>query len=531
MHLACQLRPSLPKLAWYAVVETARSTCRVLHGPWVETSGNAFIEGVWDGDFVSAGFDLTACIYGSGAVVRDGSITFVSSLATTDYLYWWMSGDRNRVEVSNSLPLLLAALGDELDPDVTDYHLVNESITLGIDRYQRRIPTRDKGPVSRLMHRNLHVGPDGIAEIDKPSDPRFERFDAYLNFVDEAYARIAANARDTNRKRPMAIFSTQSRGYDTTAVNAIAAKYGIEKVFTVTKGKAKGYYANSDRGMEPDDDGSEICRLLSLNCIPINRRAVESDGADEYLIYATMHESSDLNFHEIAAHVEAPTILLTGCLGEIWYTEDYYRYHPDDVDSSLVRGDLGTHALTEVRLQAGFVQVAVPYIGARSRDDIYRITLSPEMEPWRLKKAYDRPIPRRIAEQAGVPRNLFGQTKLASPFELPAPILPVGTQLRRDYLDFLIANRILTRWKCALLDGVRRWNAVVTTMSPKHNRWIYYLQRALSKGLGRRFEFAALWQQLNGRIFCYCVNRRVQEYSVIFHSPTEVSEGIENVSV
>ena len=33
------------------------------------------------------------------------------------------------------------------------------------------------------------------------------------------------------------------------------------------------------------------------------------------------------------------------------------------------------------------------------------------MAPWRLGNDYDRPIPRRIAESAGVPRAAFGQRK------------------------------------------------------------------------------------------------------------------------
>ena len=36
------------------------------------------------------------------------------------------------------------------------------------------------------------------------------------------------------------------------------------------------------------------------------------------------------------------------------------------------------------------------------------------MEPWRVHTNYDRPIPRRIAEEAGVPRELFGNKKRAA---------------------------------------------------------------------------------------------------------------------
>jgi hypothetical protein len=43
--------------------------------------------------------------------------------------------------------------------------------------------------------------------------------------------------------------------------------------------------------------------------------------------------------------------------------------------------------------------------------DIWKVTISEEMGPWRLGNDYDRPIPRRIVEEKGVPRNLFGFAK------------------------------------------------------------------------------------------------------------------------
>ena len=45
------------------------------------------------------------------------------------------------------------------------------------------------------------------------------------------------------------------------------------------------------------------------------------------------------------------------------------------------------------------------------------------MRPWSVGGGYDRPIPRRIAEEAGVPRQHFGQRKMGGtrrPFGLMA---------------------------------------------------------------------------------------------------------------
>jgi len=68
----------------------------------------------------------------------------------------------------------------------------------------------------------------------------------------------------------------------------------------------------------------------------------------------------------------------------------------------------------EFRLRVGFQSFSPVYIGARHNDAIQKIQTSEEMKPWSIGGSYDRPIPRRIAELAGVPREQFGIKKVAS---------------------------------------------------------------------------------------------------------------------
>jgi hypothetical protein len=170
--------------------------------------------------------------------------------------------------------------------------------------------------------------------------------------------------------------------------------------------------------------------------------------------------------------------------------------------------------MTEVRLQAGMVQVAPVYIGARQRADIVRITESPEMDPWRLGVTYDRPIPRRIAESAGVPRGLFGQVKMASVVEFAAPRVPFGSELRREYFEFLVANGLRTRFQTRLFPIVHFVNSLLHFASPHRYRWIYFLQRAVSKVLGREWSWAKRWRDIDGAIFCFAVNKRIGDYLI-----------------
>lgn len=519
MNIFYELCDNLPKLAWQAEVDIFSGLCKVVHGPWVEVSERGFIEGAWDGSFSEFAFSESACIFGSGAILESDRLVFVSSTSTTDCLYY--SEENKKFHFSNSLPFLLSCVQDELDPHFIEYPAINESMAYGIKKYTKKIPTKN-GFVSRIIHQNLVVGLNLFKEVEKPFEPGFEDFKSYFEYIDDRYSKIVANARDNNRVRPMDIFSTQSKGYDSTAVNAIAKKYGVGKVFTVTKGKSPGHYMGGGRNKEPDDDGTEICKQFGLQAIPFQRHDTKSSEAYEYLVYATAHESGDINMLPIIPHISKPTLLLTGCLGEIWYTHEYNpeRSH---INSDLVRGDLGGHAMTESRLQAGYVQLSFPFIGARSRQDIFAITMSEEMNPWRLNIKYDRPIPRRIAEEAGLPRHMFGQIKMASLVETPSPVTPLGESLRKEYLKYLRTEKILSRMQILLLPWIRKWNGMLRMTSPRRHRWNYYLQRLISKLIRRDFYFPSVWSKLNGEIFCFCVNKRAREYRVLAVPGTVIS--------
>src|SRR5262249_1856544 len=152
--------------------------------------------------------------------------------ATVDCLYYTES--KTSVTVSNSLPLILAYLDDGLDPRCQEFPNICDSFLDGIDGYRRDIPTV-KGTIRRQMYRNLDVLKDCVCEWEKLMPPKFESFEDYKNYRRDNYALIAANARDRSRTRQLEIWSTQSKGYDTTSINAMARVYGLDKVFTVTK--------------------------------------------------------------------------------------------------------------------------------------------------------------------------------------------------------------------------------------------------------------------------------------------------------
>ena len=403
----------------------------------METHDDFFFEGAWAGDFTQGDLLGTEVVFGSGAVwgdTSDGTLWFVPSLATTDYLFYRTTG--SAITIANSLALLLAALGDALRPDTQDYVAINRSIMNGIEAHHREIPTQH-GNVRRLMYHNLRIDANSVTEVNKPHPPEFPDFDTYARYLSDSYAALAANARDTARTTPLRIYTTQSRGYDSTAVNAIAAPHGIDAVMTVTRGKP-GRVFSDDR--EINDDGTEISHLLGMHQVAqLTRRPTWGDDeTDELYFYAGIHDCQDANLRQVAEHMTAPALLLTGTLGEPLV---YARR----MDPASITAVPGTRTPTSLRLPSprtvspksvsapATFRFRCPISGARRRADILRITESPEMDPWRLGVAYDRPIPRRLGEAAGVPRDAFGQKKAGSVIAFTPPQFPGGATLRRRY--------------------------------------------------------------------------------------------------
>ena len=502
---------SLPRLAWLADVNKEANETRLLHGAWVEVRDNFFVEGVWNGEFSDGGFDTADSFFGSGAVIRPGQIVFVSSAGTTDYLYYREVGAA--VIVSNSLPFLLAYCHDELDPHNRDYAAWCDSIVRGIDKYRPAISTK-KGDVTRLLFRNLAVADCAVTLVDKPICQPFHDYQDYVTFVSQQYALITRNARDPARRRDLKILSTQSKGYDSTAVNALAAPLGIDMAFTVSKSKGAGAFAESDAALQGDDDGSEIANLLGFPCTAIDRRRFQEGLSDEHLYFAGVANCEDLNFSGIMPHIKDPSIILTGTLGEIYYPGSNYvdRFGAIPISTELRRGDLGGgHGLTEVRLETGFIQLPLIYIGAQQRQSITDITDSAEMDRWRLNNNYDRPIPRRLAEDAGLPRTSFGQKKMATTVSYARPNIPHGTALRSQFFAFLGQEGLLSRWQIGFFGMVHWYNARIWFASPKQYRYMYYLERLTMKLFGARPQ--PIWRALDSSLYCFSVNKRAAEYA------------------
>jgi hypothetical protein len=101
---------------------------------------------------------------------------------------------------------------------------------------------------------------------------------------------------------------------------------------------------------------------------------------------------------------------MTGIFGDnVWGTDRQSRLPMlQEPDTDYLNP---TIIWTDFRLRVGFIHLPAAACGALHRPAIQRITFSKEMKSWSLGGNYDRPIARRIVEEAGVPRELFGQHK------------------------------------------------------------------------------------------------------------------------
>ena len=392
LQLVCRQVDTLPRLAWCATIRKHDRTIRVLHGPHVEVADNFFCDGAWSGDFASADFDKHLLMGSAGKVVGD-RLLIASPNHTMERIYLLRSGAS--LLVSNSCAFVLAQSDDEPDPNDLSYSTRLSSIIRGIDQYERWIPTRRGNRIHVYCHCNIQVGMDHqVVEAPKAPEREFVDFADYRSFLEEATGAIASNASDSRRKIQYRPLATISSGYDSPASAVFAWKAGCKEAITIRRSRPRG-------GSDMEDSGEGIASILGMKVQAFDRfdylqrtdlPEVEG-GITEFLSYGDCLERR---------------LLFTGFNDVVWDRSAKM------VSPYIRRKDTSGNSLAELRLRSGFVHLPVPYLGCTSHSAIHRISNSQEMLPWCVGGNYDKPIPRRLVEEAGVGRQMFGVVKKAA---------------------------------------------------------------------------------------------------------------------
>lgn len=422
---------SLPRLAWCARVPRGDADVTVCHGPWVECSSRAFFEGAWSGNPLETRFDEARTFTGSGARLTDDGIIFATSTHTLEPIHLLRRADE--ILCSNSLHFLLAEAGDAVDIDYPYYDADIMTIMFGIQRHEPSVPTANGNAVYQYYHCNIAVSRDlKIEKRDKPRPPAFKTFEDYSAFLFSEAAAVTENAAAPQRRTRYQPMATVSSGYDSSAGAVIGKAAGCREAFTFTT--ARRNFADRE------DSGARIAAILGLSITEFNYFASRPARTDfpEAEFIATGHGGDDVTMM-IAEPVLSGKLVYMGYHGDkIW---DKHHKAPGPY---IVRGDTSGCSLAEFRLRVGFINLPIPFIGCVEHPAIHAISNSSEMAPWSMNNNYDRPVPRRIVEQAGVARSLFGQTKKAitTPYQSNMGINPPMQEILseasyEDFQDFI----------------------------------------------------------------------------------------------
>ena len=395
MRLSFERVEHWPPLAWLADCTPGAEHVVVRHGPRVECRPEWFCEAIWDGAFSEGDFDRSDRVFGSGGRVRAEGIVFVSSATTVDRLC--SAEVDGRTLVSNSLACLAATGSLAFAPTETASLAVWRSTAKGIGAHLATLPC-ENGEIRITIHDNLLWDGRALARLPKPDPKRdFSRYDDYRAFLTESMSALAANLRAPERALALDMISTASSGYDSSAVTLLASEVGVRDVITIERSR----YGRDDSGMfviEHLGLAPAVVERLPERVRPfLDVPLVVGDGYGRDVFLAGAEEKL------------AGRVLFSGYHGDIVWGlgvegEAFGRQISRDVGISGL-------SLTEYRLWIGFIHCPVPFLGARDVVQLHTLARSEAMAPWRLGVAYDRPIPRRLLEDAGVARDAFGVSK------------------------------------------------------------------------------------------------------------------------
>jgi hypothetical protein len=371
---------NLPPLAWLADVDDG--IVRVRCGASVRCEPGGFFEGTWVGADSLGSLPESTTVFGSGIVANGDDAVIVPPSHPHERLYLYRDG--RRWQASNSLAWLLIAARVRLRGDV-----LYPPIFIAASEYVRpataEIPTTG-GPITAAVYENFRLSARGALVVERrPTEQPFVDFADYSRRV---RAALAAAINAAPGYEPAIALSS---GYDSTAVAAIAAPLGCKHALTFALGTSG------------PDSGAAAAERLGMRVETFDRLGYRTrNDYPEAEFLATGMSGEDVVLASMERALQR-TLLLTGS-EEFLLKGSHFR-------PELHRGDLSWCSVTEFRLRLDFIHVPLLFFGATEQPSLTRIIDSPQMDPWRVPGKYDKPIQRRLAEEAGLPRGSFAAVK------------------------------------------------------------------------------------------------------------------------
>ena len=353
--------------------------------------------GIFEGTWVAAPGELgplrSTAPFGSGVLLEGAALHIVPPGHMLENVYVWRR--EGELLASNSLAGLLATAGLELDPATHYPPLMHRSVE-GITR--TTIPTSSEA-IEACFHDNLRLDLDGrLNAVPKPREEPFTSFSDYRRRVSGALESALANAA---AYEPTV---TISSGYDGAAIAVLARELGCRSALTIAEGKqVRGQPDRSDRG-------ESVGRRLGMEVGVVERLAyLRRTDLPEAEFLATGFSGEEVVMSGMEEMLRGRMLVSGFFCDGMWWLNRPRRpilWRSDQSGSSL--GECGACV-------NGFVHGPLTCFAGERQTDMDRISRSAEMRPWVLGRRYDKPIPRRILEEAGVPRGRSARSSAQPP--------------------------------------------------------------------------------------------------------------------
>lgn len=393
---------NLPKLAWLCEIKKSDKNATVYCGSRVECRDDFFVAGVWDGEFLKSGFDESEVFYGTGCKKDGNTLAFVTPSHALERLV--STETESSVIFSNSLPFLMSFSDISFDNKIDQYERFFCSILDGPQKMTANIPMAEGKCISQYIVSVITVDEScNICVENCRKQQPFADFADYESRLLKAMENVRDNAASSDREHThYGIITTMSSGYDSPACSLIAKKIGCQTSVSLIG----GHYDS--------DDGSTVAKEIGFENI-IQRNMYDyrkTDGLIDTEFLAGGELGTMLQF-SVFDDLFEDNLVFFGLRGSYWDKEasmtegfEMIGYFNCESDASI----------TENALKHGFIPMPIPTFGASACNSIFKISTSEEMEPWSIGGSYDKPIPRRILESAGVKRESFGMVKYGGGF-------------------------------------------------------------------------------------------------------------------
>lgn len=384
----------LPPLAWAAEIAPDLDVSAIC-GSAVEIDNRGLIAGAWAGDFDERAFAEAETSVGTAMTVSDGRVLASCGTAGSAPLYFCRA--HKRLVASNSLAFALAAIDDPLQAD-NPYYL-NDFCTYfyGSDRYRHTVPTAH-GRLS-VFYGSMAITEDRKLVAAPLADaPKFKDYETYRAYLVDQTAKIFANAAAPSRKRRYRPLATVSSGYDSSAAAVIAYEAGCRDGIT--------FGETADQPDRAEDSGVEIGNRIGLSMRQYKTFAYRSRKDLPEVEFVAASFTAGQVFLSAAEPALEGRLIVNGLGGDwLWDPQHGRRRHQS------VPFFIGGYSETEFLARVPALALALPMIGGRRMNDLDAISTGAEMRAWSVGGDYDRPIARRILEDAGVPRGTFADRK------------------------------------------------------------------------------------------------------------------------